>query len=82
MRLRSRWVQILLFLLPPLGTVSLLAQEQLMTPGSSLSLQEAAEGVGRGEDEILFAPGVHLGDPVKVGIRPDFLEDHPKPVSY
>lgn len=40
---RRRWLLLLLFLTPVLGTVSLLAQQQTMTPGGPLSLQEAAE---------------------------------------
>ncbi len=43
MRLRWRWSFFLLFVLPIVGTVRLLAQQEAMTPGGALSLQEAAE---------------------------------------
>ncbi len=43
MRLRSGWSHFVLFLLPVLGTGGLLGQQEAMTPGGALSLQEAAE---------------------------------------
>jgi len=43
MRLRWRWSLFLLFVLPFLGTVRLLAQQEAMTPGGPLGLREAAE---------------------------------------
>jgi len=43
MRLRWRWSPFLLFLLPVFATVTLLGQQEAMTPGGALSLQDAAE---------------------------------------